>query len=126
MLQGARITAMLPTTQPDAARAFFRDVMGLSLVSEDQFAVVFYCHGVTLRVQKVETLTPQPFSVLGFAVEDVRASAAALAGKGVRFERFEGMAQDELGVWTPPGAAPGGGVAWFKDPDGNLLSISRG
>lgn len=121
-LAKARLVGMLATAKPDEARAFYRDVLGLALRHEDRFALSFDANGVTLRIAKVEALAPHPFTALGWNVADVRATAAALAAKGVAFERFAGMEQDELGVWTPPGAAAG--VAWFKDPDGNLLSVS--
>jgi catechol 2,3-dioxygenase-like lactoylglutathione lyase family enzyme len=112
----------IPTTDADAARRFYEEVLGLAFVLDDGFAVVLEHENITLRVVRVEGLTPQPFTVLGFRVDDVAAEARALAARGVVFERFPGMDQDELGVWRP---VPGGqGVAWFKDPDGNLLSIS--
>ena len=122
MLGDCAIVAMLPTTDPEAARRFYSQVLGLTLTSEDPFALVFDAGGTPLRLQKVAACTPHPFSALGWSVPDVRAAAAALAGKGVRFERFEGMDQDELGIWMPPGAAKG--VCWFRDPEGNLLSLS--
>ena len=112
----------IPTTSPAAARRFYEDVLGLAFVQDDGFALIFQNEGVTLRVVRVEGLRPQPFTTLGFRVGDVRAAAKSLAAKGIVFERFPGMEQDELGVWFPtPGAQA---VAWFKDPDGNLLSIS--
>lgn len=122
MLGGCAITAMLATTDPEAARRFYSEVLGLTLTSEDQFALVYDAGGTPLRLQKVAACTPHPFSALGWRAPDVRAAARALAAKGVRFERFEGMEQDELGVWTPPGATRG--VCWFKDPEGHLLSLS--
>lgn len=122
MLGDCEITAMLPITNAEAARHFYSEVLGLELTSEDQFAITYRTGGAPLRLQKVAACTPHPFSVLGWTVPDVHAAAKALAANGVRFERFEGMAQDELGVWTPPGAAKG--VCWFKDPEGHLLSLS--
>lgn len=111
----------IPTTNADAARAFYADALGLTFVRDDQFALVFEHKGVTLRIARVESLQPQPFTVLGFHVGDVTAHARELAQRGVVFERFPGIEQDELGLWSP---APDVHVGWFKDPDGNLLSIS--
>lgn len=123
MLRDCEIQPMLAITDPEAAKRFYGDLLGLRLVEEDQFALTYDGVGVQLRLSKVSALTPQPFTALGWRVPDVRAAARDLAAKGVAFERFEGMDQDELGVWIPPGGA--GGVCWFKDPDGNLLSLSH-
>jgi predicted enzyme related to lactoylglutathione lyase len=91
-------------------------------VSDDDFALVFDVHGTPLRITKVESLSPGPFTVLGWEVADISMTAARLCKRGVAFERFEGMSQDEHGIWLAPGGAR---VAWFKDPDGNLLSITE-
>ena len=123
MLDDWKITAMLPTANPEAAKRFYSDVLGLELTAEDQFALIYSAGGTPLRLQKVGSYTPHPFTALGWAVRDVHAAAKSLAARGVRFERFDGLAQDEDGVWVPPGST--GGVCWFKDPDGNLLSLSN-
>ena len=123
MLADARIVAFVATTDSDRARAFYGGTLGLRLVSEDPFALVFDANGVELRVAKVPSLVPAPFTVLGWTVRDVRAVVAELARKGVIFERFGGMPQDELGIWTSPSGAR---IAWFKDSDGNLLSVTEG
>jgi catechol 2,3-dioxygenase-like lactoylglutathione lyase family enzyme len=122
MLGDCTIVPMLATTKPDDARRFYSEALGLELLSEDPFAIIYRTGETTLRLQKVAACTPHPFSVLGWRVPDLRAAVTALAAKGVRFERFEGMAQDELGVWTPPGTSYG--VCWFKDPEGHLLSLT--
>jgi catechol 2,3-dioxygenase-like lactoylglutathione lyase family enzyme len=121
LAKSGTLMAFVATARPDAARAFYADVLGLELRSDDQFALVFDANGTTLRVAKVQQLAPAPFTVLGWVVDDIAAAIDALAGSGVRFERFAGMAQDERGIWT----VEGGKVAWFKDPDGNLLSLSQ-
>ena len=123
MLHDSKIQPMLATTKPEAAKRFYGDLLGLHLLEEDQFALTYDGLEVPLRLNKVPAFTPQPFTALGWHVPDVRAAAKDLAAKGVVFERFEGMDQDEIDVWTPPGGA--GGVCWFKDPDGNLLSLSH-
>ena len=117
------LIGLIPTTNAARAKAFYVDLLGLEIVSEDGFAVVVRSGSNTIRIVRVETFSPQPFTVLGWAVSDVRATVRDLATAGVEFQRFEGMAQDADGIWTPPGSE-GGGVAWFKDPDGNLLSVS--
>ena len=94
----------------------------MRVVSDDEYALVFDAHGVSLRMAKVRDLTPQPFTVLGWHVPDIAAAVDELSAKGVTFERYPGMAQDERGIWA---SADGGGVAWFKDPDGNLLSVTH-
>ncbi|HLJ16983.1 MAG TPA: glyoxalase superfamily protein [Bryobacteraceae bacterium] len=109
----------------DVARAkeFYGDVLGLHLVSEEPpFALVFEANGIMLRLGMGKELPPTRGTVLGWQVPDVAAAVMDLQQAGVRFERYEYMEQDELGVWTTPTGAK---VAWFKDPDGNILSISE-
>jgi catechol 2,3-dioxygenase-like lactoylglutathione lyase family enzyme len=107
----------------DRARAFYRDTLGLRLVSEEPpFALVFDANGIMLRLGMGKTLPQVPGTVLGWQVPDVTAAVKDLAKAGVRFERYPPMKQDELGVWTAPTGAK---VAWFKDPDGNILSLSE-
>lgn len=122
MLNGSQLTAFVATTQPEAARTFYERALGLRLVSDDGFATVFDSNGTTLRVTKVHEHTPAPFTVLGWQVPDVRAALADLETRGVKAERFPGLEQDAAGVWTAPGGAR---IAWFKDPDGNVLSVSQ-
>lgn len=122
MLSNERVTAFIATAQPGRAKRFYRDTLGLRLVSDDQFAIVFDCVGVQLRIQKVETLRPHAFTSLGWQVPNIRRSVSALAKRGIVFERYGFMEQDELGVWKAPSGAK---VAWFKDPDGNLLSLTE-
>ncbi len=123
MLGARNVTAFVATTNPERAKAFYEDTLGLPLVSDDPWALVFSAAGTTLRVQKVERHAPHPFTTLGWNVPDVARDVAALASRGVRFERYDGMQQDEAGVWTSPSGAK---VAWFKDPDGNVLSLTEG
>ncbi|MFN0094805.1 MAG: VOC family protein [Dehalococcoidia bacterium] len=112
--------AFVHITDAVRARAFYEDVLGLRLVDDSPFALVFESGGVTVRAAKVERHTPLPGTVLGWEVPDVRAAVVGLAARGVAFTRYPGMPQDELGIWSPGG----GGVAWFTDPDGNVLSVS--
>ena len=122
MLKGAKIVCFVATAKPAAAKKFYRDVLGLSLVEESPFAIVFAANGMTLRVQKVENVSPAPYTALGWEVDDVQAAIKRLNKKGIDFERYPVMGQDELGIWSAPSGA---WVAWFKDPDGNVLSLTQ-
>jgi catechol 2,3-dioxygenase-like lactoylglutathione lyase family enzyme len=122
MLKTADIIAFVATTKPEQARAFYEGVLGLSLVADDPSAVVFDANGVTLRVAKVQKLDPAPHTVLGWGVANIREVIEALKKKGVVFQRYDGLSQDQLAVWTSPSGAR---IAWFKDPDGNVLSLTQ-
>lgn len=122
MLTNAAITAFVATANPERSKVFYRDTLGLRLVSDDQFAMVFDCNGFQLRVQTVEELQPQPFTALGWSVPSIRGAISALSRRGIVFERYAFLQQDDLGIWQAPSAAK---VAWFKDPDGNLLSLTE-
>jgi catechol 2,3-dioxygenase-like lactoylglutathione lyase family enzyme len=122
MLGDAAPVAFVSTTDFVRARDFYRDVLGLALVAEERFALVFDLAGTMLRVTRVDRLVPQPFTVLGWRVDDVESAVRALAERGVVFGRHAGMDQDALGIWTSPSGAR---IAWFEDPDGNLLSVGQ-
>ena len=122
MLATEKLVAFAATTNAERAAHFYGDVLGLARRSEDGFALVFEANGVELRLQKIETLTPQPFTVLGWQVRDVNAVLAALSRHGIEAERYPWLTQDPRGVWSAPSGAR---VAWFKDPDGNLLSVAQ-
>jgi catechol 2,3-dioxygenase-like lactoylglutathione lyase family enzyme len=119
-----RMIGFVTTSNPDKAKAFYGDVLGFRLLSDDGYALVFDANGTMIRVGKGQQVTPAPHTVLGWEVEDIHAAIRDLTPRGVRFEQFNlpFMKQDEFGVWTPPN---GDRVAWFKDPDGNVLSISQ-
>lgn len=107
----------------ERAKAFYRDTLGLRLVLEEPpFALVFDANGIMLRLGMAKEITPARGTVLGWQVPEISAVVKELGRAGVQFERFPGMPQDELGIWTAPSGAK---VAWFKDPDGNILSISE-
>jgi catechol 2,3-dioxygenase-like lactoylglutathione lyase family enzyme len=122
VLGGSDIVAFIATADLARARAFYADVLGLTPLTEDGFACVFDAHGTTLRLTRVDEPTIAPYTVLGWSVPDIARSVSALTGAGVGFERFEGMDQDDLGIWTTPSGAR---VAWFKDPDGHTLSVTQ-
>jgi catechol 2,3-dioxygenase-like lactoylglutathione lyase family enzyme len=121
MLGSINIVAFVPTKDTEKARAFYEGVLGLRFIKDDGFAMVLDANGIKVRVAKAQ-FTPAPFTILGWQVADIRKMVTALQGKGVQFERFGFFEQDELGIWTAPG---GDKVAWFKDPDGNILSVSQ-
>ncbi|HZT29331.1 MAG TPA: VOC family protein [Bryobacteraceae bacterium] len=121
-LASARIVAFAATGDTARARAFYRDTLGLTLVSEDPFALVFDVQGIMLRVTPVKQVAAAPYTVLGWQVPDIAAAVAALSGAGVRFEHYGLPGQDQRGIWTAHGGAQ---VAWFQDPDGNLLSLTQ-
>jgi len=122
MLASQKLVAFLAVRNADNARAFYRDKLGLPLVSEDRFALVFDANGTMLRVAPVGEIPTVRWTVLGWEVPDIEAAVRELKDGGIQFEHFGGMGQDELGIWTAP---TGDKVAWFKDLDGNTLSISQ-
>jgi len=122
MLGKQTLVSFVAISDASRSRAFYEGTLGLSLVSDDPFALVFDANGTTIRLQKVPEFRPQPFTALGWTVDDIEAVVVALKQKGVPCERFPGMDQDELGVWVSPSGAR---VAWFKDPDGNVLSLTE-
>jgi catechol 2,3-dioxygenase-like lactoylglutathione lyase family enzyme len=122
MLNRSKLIGFAATTNPERAREFYGETLGLPLVEESPFALVFDAAGTMLRIQKVESLSPARHTTLGWEVEDIGATIHQLTENGVRFERFPGLPQDDLGIWTTP---DGSQVAWFKDPDGNTLSLTE-
>ncbi len=122
MLTSNELVAFVATADPAAAMMFYRDRLGLRLVAETPDALEFEAGERMLRITSVAAVAPHPFTVLGWKVPDIADEVLALAKRGIAFERFEGVEQDETGIWTAPGGAL---VAWFKDPDGNLLSLTQ-
>jgi catechol 2,3-dioxygenase-like lactoylglutathione lyase family enzyme len=116
--------AFIPTTKPEAARAFYEKTLGLRFESADEFAIVFRvgAANIMLRVTIVPELTPLPFTIFGWQVDDIVARVTDLAAKGVEFTRYGFLEQDERAIWSAPGGTK---VAWFQDPDGNTLSLSQ-
>jgi catechol 2,3-dioxygenase-like lactoylglutathione lyase family enzyme len=122
MLGATNIVAFVPISDGEKARAFYEGVLGLRFVKDDGFALVFDANGIMVRAAKMKEVKPAQFTVLGWQVSEIENVARGLAAKGVKFEVFGFFKQDELGIWTAP---TGDKVAWFKDPDGNVLSISQ-
>jgi catechol 2,3-dioxygenase-like lactoylglutathione lyase family enzyme len=123
MLRTSGIIAFVGVSDADTARTFYRDILGLTLVSEDGFALVFDANGTMLRVTMVPEVRAANYTVLGWQVSDIVATAKLLNAAGVELQRYPGLNdRDELGIWTAPSGAR---IAWFKDPDGNVLSITQ-
>jgi len=123
LLGSQELMAFAATRDPETAKAFYRDKLGLKFLYDDGFAVVFDANGTTLRIQKVKEVAGAQYTVLGWEVSDIAAKVAELAKAGVKFENFGLPDQDQSGIWTAPGGVAK--VAWFKDPDGNTLSLSQ-
>ena len=122
MLGKTNIVAFVPTKDSGKARAFYEGVLGLRFVSDDGFAVVFDANGIMIRVVKMPQFTSVQYTILGWQVQEIEKVVAGLQEQGVHFERYGFFKQDDLGIWTTPS---GDKVAWFKDPDGNTLSLSE-
>ena len=122
MLDTFPLIAFAATVDGERACQFYRRVLGLTLVSEDEYAIVFCANGLELRLQKVQRLDPRPHTVLGWSVTCIHEVVGDLQARGVVFERYGFLDQDGAGVWTAPSGAR---VAWFNDPDGNVLSLTE-
>ncbi|MGC1943559.1 MAG: VOC family protein, partial [Candidatus Acidiferrales bacterium] len=117
----SKMIGFVPTRDSAKARAFYEGKLGFQFVSDDQFALVMNAGGTMIRVAKAQDFTPAPYTVLGWEVRDIDAVVKWLTGRGVVFEKYPFVQDQDLGIWTAPS---GDKVAWFKDPDGNVLSIS--
>ena len=122
MLDSAKLVGFVPTKNYEEARAFYEGKLGFKFVSLDQYALVMSVGGHKIRMTKVPNFTPLQGTILGWEVTDIVAAAKWLAGRGVALEKYPFVQDRELGIWTTPS---GDKVAWFKDPDGNILSISQ-
>lgn len=123
LLDSAPIMAFSATSNAERAKTFYRDQLGLKLVEDSPFALVFDAAGTMLRVQKVKAVPEAQYTTLGWRVTDIAVQVDELERAGVKFERYGLPEQDEKGIWTPPGSQTK--VAWFKDPDGNILSLTQ-
>ena len=122
MIADAELIAFVPSTDLARSRAFYEGVLGLPLAEESAFAVAFDARGTQLRVTAVSQRVAAPYTVVGWGVPDIAGAIAALTARGVAFARYEGMDQDADGVWQAPSGAR---IAWFRDPDGNVLSLTQ-
>ena len=122
MLESSDVVAFAAASDLSRARAFYEHKLGLPVVEDNDFACVFDAHGTMLRVTAVSEVSRVGYTVLGWRVTDIEATVQGLKAKGVAFKTYDGMDQDENGIWTTPG---GDKVAWFTDPDGNTLSLTQ-
>ena len=122
MLAQGKLVAFVGSTDLVRSQTFYEGTLGLSIVEASPFAIVANSRGTELRITQVPAISPAPYTVLGWSVDDIATTVDALASRGVSFSRFDGMDQDERGVWGAPGGAQ---VAWFTDPDGNVLSLTQ-
>jgi catechol 2,3-dioxygenase-like lactoylglutathione lyase family enzyme len=123
ILTDAKAVTFVLVRDRTAAKSFYSDTLGLTMVSEDPFAATYDLGGTAMRLTTVEGHEPSPHTVLGWQVPDIRAAVSDLRERGVTFAVYEGFGQDELGIWTAPGG--GASVAWFHDPEGNNLSLTQ-
>jgi catechol 2,3-dioxygenase-like lactoylglutathione lyase family enzyme len=122
MLEIGDVIAFTGSTDLNQARVFYEQTLGLRMIEQNDFACVFDANGTMLRVTAVAEVARPGYTVLGWRVADIAAMVRGLTAKGVGFLRHDGMDQDENGIWTTPG---GDQVAWFADPDGNVLSLTQ-
>jgi catechol 2,3-dioxygenase-like lactoylglutathione lyase family enzyme len=122
MLGSSPVVAFVPSTDLGRSRAFYEDLLGLAVSEVGPYALVLAGGGTTIRLAKVDELVPRPFTVLGWIVTDMKKAVEGLTVRSVEFIRYAGMEQDADGIWTTPG---GDRIAWFKDPDGNTLSLTQ-
>ena len=122
MLSSSKLIGFVPTKDSRKARAFYEGKLGFQFVSDDQFALVMRAGETMIRIAKAQDFTPAPYTVMGWEVLDVEAIVRWLTQRGVAFEKYPFVQDHELGIWTAPG---GDKVAWFKDADGNVLSVSQ-
>jgi len=122
MLAHCDLIAFIATAHPERAKMFYSEVLGLRLMEDTSFALVFDANGTMLRIQKVELLSPAGYTTLGWHVGDMQEAVELLRQRGIVCERYPGLPQDEQVIWTTPA---GSKIAWFTDPDGNLLSLTE-
>ena len=120
MLGSATITALVGAMKPEVSKAFYQDILGLKFISDDTYAMIFEGKNACVRVSRVPAVVPAQYAVLAFTVDDIDTVVDGLTAKGVVFARYGFFVQDAKGVWTAP---DGTKVAWFHDPDLNLLSV---
>ncbi len=122
MLAKSDLMAFIPTVDAARARRFYVDTLGLPFISHDEFALVVRVNNIDIRITSMDAFNPAPYTILGWRVSDIHTAVQQLSAAGIVFERYPFLQQDPSGIWSAPGGAR---VAWFKDPDGNVLSISQ-
>ncbi|MGA8406105.1 MAG: VOC family protein [Candidatus Acidiferrales bacterium] len=122
MLASSKIIGFVPTRDSKQAREFYEGKLGFQFVSDDPFALVMMAGDTMIRIANAKDFTPAPYTVMGWEAQDIEALVRWLTARGVVFEKYPFIQDQELGIWSAPG---GDKVAWFKDPDGNVLSVSQ-
>lgn len=122
MLRSNKMIGFVITKDPKRARRFYEETLGFKFASEDQYALVMETDENMIRMATVKDFVPAQHTVLGWEVKQIERVASHLKDQGVVFENYPWMKHSELGIWDAPG---GDKVAWFKDPDGNVLSLSQ-
>jgi catechol 2,3-dioxygenase-like lactoylglutathione lyase family enzyme len=123
MLGQSELMGFIPTIDAERACRFYVDTLGLAFVSDDQFAITVRSHSIDIRISRVEAFHPSPHTILGWKVLDIEATTEQFSAAGIHFERYPFLEQDANGIWVAPDNRAK--IAWFKDPDGNVLSISQ-
>jgi len=123
MLAQAELLAFVPTVDAERARSFYVDTLELTFLSNDPFAITVRSGNTDIRISRMDAFNPSPYSILGWKVADIEVTAKQFAAAGIVFERYPFLEQDAHGIWNAPDRTAR--VAWFKDPDGNVLSISQ-
>lgn len=122
MLASGKMVGFVPTKDYDKARAFYQGKLEFEFVSLDQYALVLSVGGHRIRIAKVPNFTPLQGTILGWEVKNIETVVTWLRDRGVPSEKYPFLQDRELGIWTAPN---GDKVAWFKDPDGNILGVSQ-
>jgi catechol 2,3-dioxygenase-like lactoylglutathione lyase family enzyme len=122
MLSAEKLIGFAATAKPSEAKEFYERALGLKLIEDSPYALVFAAGATTIRVQKVQAVMVSGYTVLGWQVGNIDSTVRELSARGVKFQKYEGLPQEETGIWRTP---DGSGVAWFRDPDGNTLSITE-
>lgn len=123
MLGSSDLLTFVLTSDAARAKKFYSETLGLKFINQDEYALVFDANGTTIRVTIMPGHTPTEHPVLGWKVPDIAATVDGLVKAGVKFEKYSFLEQDALGVWSAPDGATK--IAWFKDPDGNVLSVAQ-
>jgi predicted enzyme related to lactoylglutathione lyase len=121
-LEFSELVAFVASTNLQRARHFYEEVLGLRVQRANSFGCVLAAGGTTIRVTPVDGFEPSSHTVIGWQVANIEEMVRTIASRGVTFERYDDLEQDEYGIWEAP---DGSRVAWFKDPDGNVLSITQ-
>ena len=122
MLRRNKIMAFIPSANLTRSRRFYETTLGMKVLYQDDFAIALESGGIMIRVTRVGKFIPYQFTVFGWEVVDIEASAKKLEAKKIALQHYDLPNQNDQGIWTAPG---GEKVAWFLDSDGNVLSLTQ-